>query len=159
MQPRISFLRDTKQIGAVSELRVMAALAEAGYRILVPYGEQCRYDIAIERDGRFQRVQVKTGRVRRGVVLFNAYSSHYHRRGGSTRYYRGEIDAFAICDRESGAVYLVASGEIGTSGSLRVTATRNCQRKNARWAEGYRIAPRPEGMVGSASKTAPAEPS
>jgi hypothetical protein len=36
MQSRVSFLRDTKTKGVVSELRVMAALAGAGYRLFIP---------------------------------------------------------------------------------------------------------------------------
>jgi hypothetical protein len=71
MQPRVSFLRDTKSKGIISELSVMVALAKAGYRLLLPYGENCRYDVAIEKDGVFKRVQIKTGRLRSGAVLFN----------------------------------------------------------------------------------------
>lgn len=71
MTHSISFLRDTKSIGDTSEFIVMVALARMGYRIVIPYGENHRYDIVIEREGAFARVQVKTGRLRHGAIIFN----------------------------------------------------------------------------------------
>lgn len=69
--------RDTKKIGTISELMVMAALVRQGYRLLVPYGDSARYDVVIEAaDGSLSRVQIKTGRLRNGVVVFRACSSH-----------------------------------------------------------------------------------
>lgn len=121
----------------------MAALAQTGYRLFVPFGENCRYDVAIEKDGIFKRVQIKTGRLRNGVVLFNAYSSHYHRRGGSTRLYEGEIDYFGVYDADSAHVYLIPAEVIRSSGALRVAPTKNGQARHVRWAEEFRIAPAP----------------
>jgi PD-(D/E)XK endonuclease len=66
MQPRVSFLRDTKRTGDISELHVTAALAQHGYRSSILFGENHRCDVVIERDGRFERVQIKTGRLRNG---------------------------------------------------------------------------------------------
>jgi hypothetical protein len=130
MQPFVSFLRDTKSKGVISELTVMVALARAGYRLLVPYGENCRYDVAIEKNGVFQRVQIKTGRLRNGVVLFNAYSSHYHRRG-VTRTYQGDVDFFGVFVAEIGEVYLIPAEVLRTSGSLRSTHRRTDRREGS----------------------------
>jgi hypothetical protein len=65
-------------IGDRSTLAVMIALGGAGYRFLVPMGENTRYDLVIDDQGRFSRVQCKTGRLRRGAVRFNACSFYGH---------------------------------------------------------------------------------
>lgn len=47
-------------------MRLMHDLRKAGYLISIPFGEDHRYDIIAEKDDRFYRVQVKTGRLRKG---------------------------------------------------------------------------------------------
>ncbi|MGA8474378.1 MAG: group I intron-associated PD-(D/E)XK endonuclease [Candidatus Cybelea sp.] len=66
----LSFLRDTKSIGELSEIIVRGALAGAGYRVAVPLGENHRYDLIVDKGGTLARVQVKTGRVRKRAVHF-----------------------------------------------------------------------------------------
>ena len=84
---RVSFLRDTKSVGDLSEMLLAGKLALAGYGVAFPLGENQRYDLIIEKNEVLSRVQVKTGRLRNGVVRFNCYSSHAHRNGPSTRPY------------------------------------------------------------------------
>ena len=66
--------RNTKAIGNFSEIMVRAALARAGYFIAVPLGDNNRYDLIAEKDNKLLRVQVKTGRLRKGAILFARYS-------------------------------------------------------------------------------------
>ncbi len=132
--------RDTKKIGTVSELMVMAALMRAGYRLAIPYGENCRYDVIIEgADGSLARVQVKTGRLRGGVILFNTYSSHWHRGGTSTRLYMGEVDFFGVFCPQSGQSFLVPVSHVAASGTLRVDQPKNRQLRKIRWAGDYEL--------------------
>jgi hypothetical protein len=139
MYGRISFLRDTKQVGDIAEARVIAALVEAGFQLLLPFGENRRYDVAIDFEGKLYRVQVKSGRVRRGTVEFNCYSSHTHRGGTSCRRYLGEIDFFGVYCAQLSTTYLVPVEDVGSRGYLRIRACRNAQQKNIRWAEPYQI--------------------
>ena len=67
-----------KVVGDRTQLAVMAALYEAGYGLYVPFGENTRCDVIIERDGTLARVQIKTGRLRGGAVLFNVCSTYGH---------------------------------------------------------------------------------
>ncbi|MGB6985830.1 MAG: group I intron-associated PD-(D/E)XK endonuclease [Candidatus Aquilonibacter sp.] len=132
--------RDTKKIGTVSELMVTAALVSNGYRLLLPYGDNARYDVVIEGfDGGFSRVQVKTGRLEHGMIEFNGYSSHSHRGGVSTRVYRGEIDFFGVYCPQVNSCYLVPASEVNTHGCLRIDPPRNGQTKGIRWADSYRL--------------------
>jgi hypothetical protein len=62
--------RNTKRVGDISELRVMHDLVRAGYPVSIPFREDHRYDIVIEKDGVLSRVQAEDGPVaqrRRGL--------------------------------------------------------------------------------------------
>ncbi|HKU66438.1 MAG TPA: group I intron-associated PD-(D/E)XK endonuclease [Candidatus Baltobacteraceae bacterium] len=130
--------RNTKRIGDISELRVMHDLVRAGYLVSIPFGEDRRYDIVIEKDGAFSRVQVKTGRLRNGVILFNCFSSHAHRGGASCRQYLGEIEFFGVYCPQLDSTYLIPIDEMPVqAGMLRVETAKNGQRRKLRWADRY----------------------
>ena len=134
----VSFLRDTKSVGELSEIIVAAELARAGYGVALPLGENRRYDLIVDKDGVLSRVQVKTGRLRYGAVLFNCYSSHTHRSGTACRSYEGEVDFFGVYCAELRSVYLVPIADVArVRGSLRLTATRSGQSRKVRWAQAY----------------------
>jgi transposase len=54
-----------KQRGEWAEMRFMARASEQGLLVSKPWGESCRYDFAVEHDGKFLRVQVKSTTSRR----------------------------------------------------------------------------------------------
>ncbi len=47
----------------------MAALQAKGYALYVPFSENTRCDLILDREGTLIRVQCKTGRLRKGAVL------------------------------------------------------------------------------------------
>lgn len=115
----------------------MHDLRKAGYLISIPFGEDHRYDIIAEKDDRFYRVQVKTGRLRKGVVVFNAYSSHAHR-GGGMRKYIGQIDLFGVYCPDNECTYLVPIADITVfQGMLRIQRPLNNHSRKMRWASDY----------------------
>jgi len=131
---------NTKAKGDVSEAMVTAALLQRGEVILVPFGDNQRYDLVIDRADTFLRVQVKSGRLRDGAILFNTRSNHYHR-GKGYRSYEGQIEFFGVYCPETGTCYLVPIDACGglQVGSLRVEATKNGQKTGIRWASEFRI--------------------
>ncbi|MBV8368181.1 MAG: hypothetical protein JO036_04505 [Candidatus Eremiobacteraeota bacterium] len=132
--------RNTKLKGDVSELRVAAALIETGYAVSKPFGENQRYDLVIDDGENLARVQVKTGRLRNGVVLFNCSSTHGHR-GRPARPYRGEVEYIAVYCPDTGKVYFVPEAHFTNSyGSLRVLPTKNNVAKTVRWASAFELA-------------------
>lgn len=139
-RPKIK--RNTKRVGIVSELVAMERFAAAGFRLLLPFGENSPYDLVLEnRKGRLFRVQVKTGRLRRGVVLFNCVSNHGHRKSPRTRYV-GMIDAFAIYCPDNHEFYVIridAPAVTTSYGSLRIAAAANNMQKTIHWARDYRF--------------------
>jgi hypothetical protein len=50
-------------VGARTEAIILAELTNRGYRVLLPFGYNQRYDLVLEIDGSFG-VQCKTGRLR-----------------------------------------------------------------------------------------------
>ena len=129
---------ETIEKGDISQVMVTAALLRSGATVLEPIGANHRYDLVIERDGVFYRVQCKTGRLRRGAVLFNACSS-----GGvksHRRHYRGQIDMFGVFCHETDTCYLVPVNDVPiTEGCLRVDSPVQKQPNVLRWAKDYII--------------------
>jgi hypothetical protein len=136
--------RDTKSVGDRSELEVMGALIRNGYRIALPFGENHRYDLIADDGERLYRIQVKTGRLRKGAIRMACSSSHFHRRKPgerAMRSYRGEVDFLAVYCPETKKVYLLPESElVETHGHVRVMPTKNRQNRNVRWARQYELA-------------------
>jgi len=129
---------NTKDAGDRSEACILAAFVKAGYKVLIPFGDNQRYDMVIDRGKGFERVQCKTGRLRSGTVRFNAYSSYAHR-GRPRRTYGGQIELFAVYCPDNDAVYILPIEEATVSSevSLRITAPKNGQNQRVRWAKDY----------------------
>jgi hypothetical protein len=135
--------RDTKSKGDISELRVALALVKTGYAVSKPLGENQRYDLIADDGECLHRVQVKTGRVRGGVMMFNCCSTHGHRRTGdlATRAYTGQIEFLAVYCPENEKVYLIPESDLTrTKIQLRLVAPRNNMTKTIRWASRYELA-------------------
>ena len=65
-----------KTKGSIAEFHVCADLMRKGWRVLLPYGENSRYDVVAEKDGRFLRVQVKYVTPKNGVLYVHCQSSN-----------------------------------------------------------------------------------
>lgn len=133
-----------KRIGDRTTLAVMLALQAEGCTVLLPFGENTRYDIVIDADGRFFRIQCKTGRLRNGAVRFKACSSYAHHPNPlePSRDYGGDVDYFAVYCPETFGVYLIPINEMPSRwvGALRVEPARNGQRLRVRQAADFQIA-------------------
>ena len=131
--------RDTKRIGDISEMKVIAAFTERGFQVLLPFGENHRYDLVVDDGENLLRIQVKTGRVRDGVIKYSCSSSHAHR-GRATRPYFGEIDYLAMYCPETEKVYLLPEKELtATKAHLRLSPPRNNMVQGVRWAAEYEL--------------------
>jgi hypothetical protein len=126
----------TREKGNLAEAKILAALVAAGYLVSVPFGEGHKYDFVIDDSVSLWRVQCKTGRVKKGVLIFNSYSQSGN--GATKQGYHGLADLFAVLHPESGEVYLVPVERFGTTGvSLRLTPTVDGQIQNINWAVDY----------------------
>ena len=134
-----------KAIGERSEAIIMARLLEVGYSVLMPFGDNRRYDLVIEdADGCFWRIQCKTGRSNGERIEFAPASLYYHTRAGRTTYgsksYHGQIDYFAVYCPETKGIYLIPVAHTGVSQmNLRLLPTKNKQGKHVHWAKDYEL--------------------
>lgn len=126
--------------GNLTEAKIPAAFAAAGYLVSVPFGSGHKYDFVIDDSTRLFRVQCKTGRVKNGVLVFNSYSQSGN--GATERGYHGLADLFAVLNPESGDVYLVPVEKFGMTGvSLRLLPALNGQVNKINRAADYLLAP------------------
>jgi hypothetical protein len=127
-------------VGQCSEAAILAQLVSRGYRVLLPFGVNQRYDLVLESNGRFLRVQCKTGRLRDGAIRFRSVSVQSNTKGTRSRGYGGEIDLFAVYCPENTRVYLVPVDDAAANiNYLRVDPARNNQNKHVRWARDYEL--------------------
>ena len=126
-----------KAVGERSEGMVLAALLKARKVVLMPFGDNQRYDFVIDEGGVFKRIQCKTAQLKKGVLRFNTCSSQPHLAAGK-RDYRGQIEAFAVYSPDLDEVFIVPVDEVGTgTGILRIEPPKNGQMKGVRMAKDY----------------------
>ena len=129
--------------GDLAELKVASDLVGRGYRIAIPFGEDCDFDLVVCREGRLERVQVKHATSRNGVVVVRA-RSHSLTNGkvrSVKRYTSDLIDWIAVWDSTTDRCFYVPASELGTGKwmlHLRLVPARNGQVAGTRNAEDYR---------------------
>jgi hypothetical protein len=94
-------------VGQRTEAIIVSELVRRGYRVLLPFGVNQRYDLVIDLDGRFLRVQCKTGRLRDGAVVFSTRSIQSNTRRTVMRGYADDADVFLIACKETERIYAV----------------------------------------------------
>lgn len=122
--------------GNHAEAAVLHALTKAGIPVLVPLGDGLHFDLAgVTGDGAILRIQVKSGRVRKGCVEFNSCSTDH---GHGRQHYRGRADAIAVHVSSLDRIYMVPVDDCPDyRGYLRLHTPRNHQRRGVRMAEDY----------------------
>ena len=124
--------------GNTAEAAVLKALIDAGLHVLVPFGEGLPFDlVAATHEGKLLRMQVKSGRVHDGCIMFNACSTDH---GQGRQDYRGRADFIAAYVAALDRVYVVAVDEAPSYVcSLRLRPPRNNQTRRVRLAEDYAL--------------------
>ncbi len=127
-------------VGHRAEAAILAELVKRGYRVLLPFGVNQRYDLVLDCDGRFLRAQCKSGRLREGAIQFRALSTQSNMRRTRSRSYVGEVDLFIVYCPDTQRVYVVPAEEVpNTCMYLRVDPPGNRQGKRVRWAKDYEL--------------------
>ena len=135
----VRLMGNPKEVGDIAVAGVLASLLKKGYAILLPFGDSQRYDLVLDNDHRFVRIQCKSGRIRNGCIKFNTSSTEWYK-GHRRKNYKGQIDYFGIYCAEIDKTYLVPVGSIGeTQGSLRINPTKNKQARYVRWGTDYEV--------------------
>jgi hypothetical protein len=126
----------TKQKGLQAELYVAYLLSRNGFCVLMPYGEDARYDLVSEKGGVFKRIQVKHVTPRHGALEVALRSANNYQ----TIYYStADVDVIAAYNPEDAKVYFIPRSEITNRSCLRLRLTdcRNGQQRRVIWAVDY----------------------
>ena len=135
-------MRNTTQVGTITEGAILAALLKSGRTVLVPFGNQQDYDLVMEETDCFFRIQCKTGRWHQGSIHFNLYTMAQESgsKKHTSRIYGDRVHFYGVYCPDNGKTYLVPNiGLAKAVGVLRVDPTANNQVRNVRWAIDYEI--------------------
>ena len=129
----------TKERGNLTELQCLTAFYSCGYKVSIPYGENCRYDFILDTGKQLLRIQVKTSHPLENDdgFTFNTCSTRVNSKGNVRHEYtKDEIDFFATY--YDGKCYLVPVSETGKNGkTLRHSPPKNGQKKHISLAKNY----------------------
>lgn len=131
---------NSKDVGERSEAMVMAALLRSGKVVLQPFGDNQRYDLVVDDGGgKFSRIQVKTGKLKAGIIEFSTCSSYAHR-GRGRKGYNGECEFFCMYCPQLDKVYIIPVDET-PSGScrFRISKPRGGVREGTKFAVDYEL--------------------
>jgi hypothetical protein len=125
--------------GDLTEQIVITELKRRNISVSTPVGDNERYDVVLEKpDGSLLRGQVKTGRLKDGVVRFKGVSQHTNSSGHVYKQYDDDVDCFLVHCDETEETYFVDADEVGTSMHLRIDSP--AQKTNQiNWADDYRL--------------------
>lgn len=118
----------TKQKGDIAEAFIVYALKQNGFNVLIPWGEDNRYDIVSEKNGVFKRIQVKYATPKDGAVEVRIRSCNNY---NIIHYSSRDIDIIAVYSPEQNKVYFVPLNGIKNRSTcrLRLKPAKNKQRK------------------------------
>lgn len=125
--------------GNSSEAVVLAAYVRAGFLVSLPFGGGASYDLVVDNGARLIKVQVKTGKLQAGCVVYNARRHRGSKYDSFSRYREGEADVFAVWCPANEQIYAVPARCLLNTieGRLRIVETQNCQQKKVRWARDF----------------------
>ena len=125
--------------GDASEAVVIAELKKRGYTVLQPFGDNQRYDIVVEEDNQFERVQIKTARTKEEgrKVLFDSCGTHTNSKGTTLKpYTKEQIDSFIAHVQSTGdLLYIPIEEAPNKEMTLRYEASQDQPQIN--WVEDY----------------------
>ena len=121
-------------------MRVAAELLHRGFALAKPIGDSLRYDLIVDLGPLFRRVQVKTARVRNGVVQFSTQTVNYVHGALKMRGYLGLADDFIAYEPEISSFYGIAVDDAPAGCAyLRIAPTANNQVHGIRKAVDYTL--------------------
>lgn len=118
----------TKHKGNIAESFVVHKLIEQGFNVLVPWGEDMRYDLVSEKNGVFKKIQVKYVTPKNGVLKVPIRSSNNF---GVIHYSVTDVDIIAAYSSEVKSIYFIPLKGVKNRRecTLRLASARNKQKK------------------------------
>ena len=131
---------NSKTKGQLSEARALYEFQKYHIPVCLPWGDNERYDMIAEFDGKFNRIQVKTSNEEEnGAICCWARSSTNHTTNKKLSSYEGEVDYFVFVNQTHDLIALVPIEDLEGQKSirLRLTPPANGQTKGIRYFADY----------------------
>jgi len=137
---KFASLEEPQKRGQAAEAIVKSEFVSRGVSVLVPAYDNEPYDIVIELEGDFHRVQIKTGfeATTDGAVRFRTRSTRTKSSGYEREGYQGSVDLFAVYAPVCDETYVIPIEDAGdTQMTIRYEQSKNNNVKNVNWHEDY----------------------
>lgn len=132
---------NTRVIGELTELKCQMFCLEKGYIVSKPIVDNARYDLLLDYNNKFYRIQIKTSRwmseEHEGIV-FNCKSQHSIAGGNKIMKYTPEEVDFFMTEFE-GEFYLIPCERAKSEMRLRFKSTKNHQDDKATFARDFKF--------------------
>ena len=135
-------MEQTKQKGDISEAKCLFEFQKRRIPVLIPWGDKERYDLVIELNKHFYRIQVKTANeYTDGVIKCYTRSSHDNTTHKNYYTYQGQVDFFFFYNFQLDKCALVPMSVVGDKAkiSLRVYPPKKNQTKNIKYFDDFSI--------------------
>ena len=132
---------NTRITGELTELKCQMFCLERGFIVSKPIVDNARYDLLLDYNNKFYRIQIKTSRwmseEHEGIV-FNCKSQHSVAGGNKIMKYTPEEIDFFMTEFE-GEFYLIPCEKAKSEMRLRFKPTKNHQDDKATFAKDFRV--------------------
>lgn len=86
------------QIGLITEMQCQLFLVEHGYNVLIPIGNHQKYDLVIEKNGKFIKIQVKHANLQQDNLSFIVSTKYDIRDTSKTQRVKHQKYTLEDCD-------------------------------------------------------------
>lgn len=130
----------TKEIGLIGEQVLIAEFTKNGISVLLPIGDNSPYDMVIDYNSRFVKVQAKTTEsVQNGKMVFCTNVTNPFKKT-TRKYTANEIDIFGLYCIENGYIGLLPIKECTSKETvIRLEKPKNNQSSKIKMACDYRF--------------------
>ncbi len=126
----------TKQKGDIAEAFITFLLKQKGFNVLIPWGEDVRYDLVAEKNGVFKRIQVKYVTPKNGVLEVAIRSANNYI---TIHYLPKDVDIIAVYSPQNNKAYFIPLNKNKKVYKLRLATTKNNQKKKVVMASEYEM--------------------
>ena len=127
---------NSKMKGQISEARALYEFQKRNIPVCIPWGDNERYDMIAEFNGKFNRIQVKTSNEEQnGAICCYCRSSTNHTTNKNLTTYENDVDYFVFINQTYDLIAIVPIEEVGDKKQirLRIQPTANGQTTNVRF--------------------------
>lgn len=131
-------MHHTKNKGDLGVAKAYCDLVEKGYLVLFPSTEHAPFDLVTYDGNNFVRIQVKYRSAVKGVLQVNLINWWADKNGSHGKPIdKSQVDLFCIYCPDTDGCYYFKAEDVNISLTLRISAPKNNQSKNVRFANDY----------------------